>query len=623
LIKKAKEGDPGDKINIVATLQSDADLQVLEESVKRLGGQLRVHLPKVRQVVLEVPVGQIPYLPGVMGLNYVTPDRSIDALASHLNTTTGASLVQPSDNGTSLVSLLTGMGTYDGGGVAVAVIDSGIEGEQFDLRDGGYRRTVLHVNFAGSGSVNDPYGHGTHVAGLIAGNGYSSKQVGLDYTGIAPKARLVNLRVLDDWGRGTLSGVITAIDWSIANARTYNIKVLNMSIAAPPIDSYRDDPLCQAVERASRAGLVVVAAAGNFGIGPDGQEVYGGITSPGISPAAITVGATDTRGTNVRSDDTVATFSSRGPTRSHSFDPLTGEAVYDNQAKPDLVAPGTKDISLERADSTIIKYVPSLHVYTRSDNKMSRYMMMSGTSMSTGVVSGTVALMLQANPSLTPNMVKAILMYTAQRMNGPDLFEQGAGQLNVAGAVRLAAAMRKDLGSVPAGARTIYTGVLPSTQNNIAGETVVWGQGLIWNFGWLFGTSTMLYQQEAFAQGLIWNGWLGDRLSLGLWGAGVSYRDGLFSDTHVVYGQSGQWSSVVWDQGTQTSNGLWFYDDLAASGVPWRDRVMVDDFYSVDSAGLIWNFYRMDGTGLIWNRYVCDVGLIWNLWSYFGFGGGY
>src|SRR5438034_7006291 len=153
-------------------------------------------------------------------------------------------------------------------------------------------------------------GHGTHVAGIIAGQQGRTSDT-RKYSGVAPGAYLVNLRVLGDDGSGTASDVIEAIDWAIDHRADYNIGVINLSLGAPVLQPDRDDPLCEAVERAVRAGITVVAAAGNFGKLPDGQAVRGGIVSPGNSPWAITVGALDTHGTPERSDDTVASYSSR------------------------------------------------------------------------------------------------------------------------------------------------------------------------------------------------------------------------------------------------------------------------------------------------------------------------
>ncbi|MGH9798091.1 MAG: S8 family peptidase, partial [Candidatus Polarisedimenticolia bacterium] len=440
---------PDDRVTVVVNLQNGWQAHEPLDRIHDLGGDVRSSLKHVRQLVVEIPLGAVEALAGVPGLEYVAPDRVVRGLSSHIATTTGADQIYPPRIGSALSGFLMsgGLVGYDGSGIGVAVVDSGVDPEHFDLRDGGRRRVVHSADFVRSGPSDDPYGHGTHVAGTIAGSGSSSLQSGQDYTGIAPGAHLVSLRVLDQYGRGTISGVIAAIDYAIANQTRWNVRVLNLSLAAPPVDSHLDDPLCHAVERAAQAGLVVVTAAGNFGTDVYGSTLYGTITSPGISPAAITVGSVDTRGTDSRSDDRVAVFSSRGPTRSHRTDETTGEALYDDLAKPDLVAPGMKIVSLERADNVIIEYFPFLHVSLGADNPKSRYMFLSGTSMSSGVVSGAAALILQANPSLTPNMVKAILMYSAEVMEGADLFEQGAGSLNVEGAMRLARAMRKDAGT--------------------------------------------------------------------------------------------------------------------------------------------------------------------------------
>ena len=163
---------------------------------------------------------------------------------------------------------------------------------------------------------------------------------------MAPGAHLLNLKVLGADGSGKASDVIEAIDWAIANKSQYAIRVLNLSLGMAPTQSYRDDPLCQAVERAARAGLVVVASAGNFGQTEDGRTVLGSVTSPGISPFAITVGALRTQGTADPSDDTVAPWSSRGPTK------------VDHIVKPDLVAPGSRIVSTAAAGGALMSQYP-------------------------------------------------------------------------------------------------------------------------------------------------------------------------------------------------------------------------------------------------------------------------
>src|SRR5262249_30040134 len=153
-------------------------------------------------------------------------------------------------------------------------------------------------------------GHGTHVAAAAAGNGVVASG---QYIGIAPRAKILNLRVLNSKGTGSVSSVLGALNWLLTNASAYNVRVVNMSIGMPAINSYKYDPLCVAVRALVDRGIVVVAAAGNNGKNSAGQKVYGQIHSPGNEPSAITVGAVDTRGTDQRGDDTIATYSSRGP----------------------------------------------------------------------------------------------------------------------------------------------------------------------------------------------------------------------------------------------------------------------------------------------------------------------
>ena len=186
-------------------------------------------------------------------------------------------------------------------------------------------------------SDDDPYGHGTHIGATIAGSSPypvdSTSQA--PFRGVAPGAHLISLRVIGADGTGKASDVIAAIQWVIQNRKRFNIRVINLSLGGPAEQSYRDDPMCEAVERAVHAGIVVVAAAGNRGKDADGNSVHGLIDSPGIDPHVITVGALNTKGTARRSDDVLATYSSKGPT------------LVDGLLKPDIAAPGNKIVSAE------------------------------------------------------------------------------------------------------------------------------------------------------------------------------------------------------------------------------------------------------------------------------------
>src|SRR5678816_299677 len=210
--------------------------------------------------------------------------------------------------------LTRGAYTLDGSGVGIAFLDSGIFANHTAFKDNwGSSRIVANVNFSSSDTTDDRYGHGTHVAALAAGN--EARRNGA-YRGIAPGADIISVKVLDDNGSGQTSWLLAGLDWVKQNRTTYHIKVVNLSLGSSAIDSYRNDPVCVKVQELVSLGITVVAAAGNLGKSNTGDEIYGRIHSPGNSPYAITVGASNTLGTDNRSDDVIASFSSRGPTRS-------------------------------------------------------------------------------------------------------------------------------------------------------------------------------------------------------------------------------------------------------------------------------------------------------------------
>ena len=231
--------------------------------------------------------------------------------------------------------------------------------------------------------------HGTHVAGIIAGNGYSSRG---KYVGVAPKSNILTIKALDENGGGSSSKIIEAISYIIDTKDKYNTKIINLSIGTPANNTCDKDPLCRAVEKAVEAGLIVVVAAGNSG--PE----RGTILSPGTSRNAITVGAVDDKRTIDPSDDTIAPFSSRGPT-------------LEGLTKPDLLAPGVSINSL-------------------SNTKLDGYSALSGTSMATPLVSGAVALLLNKYNDLKPYEVKKRLLKSCIDIKDSKEM-QGIGMLNL------------------------------------------------------------------------------------------------------------------------------------------------------------------------------------------------
>ena len=310
----------------------------------------------------------------------------------------------------------------DGTGVGIVTIDSGVSAFHDDL-DGRVAHFADFVN--GEIDAYDDYGHGTHVAGIIAGSGRDSDGL---RRGIAPGAHLIVLKALDAAGNGYTSTVIAAIDYAITHRAAYNIRVINLSVAAGVYESYLKDPLTLAAKRAVDAGIVVVAAAGNNGRRASGEPEYGGIASPGNAPWVMTVGAANEMGTADRTDDVVAGFSSRGP------------AAIDKSAKPDLVAPGVGIESTTEATSALFAANPNARLWGTTPTRSEPYLRLTGTSMSAPVVTAAIALMLEANPSLTPNAIKAILQFTAEVRTGVDHLTQGAGFLNARGAVEMSRA---------------------------------------------------------------------------------------------------------------------------------------------------------------------------------------
>ena len=307
-----------------------------------------------------------------------------------------------------------------GRGVGVAIVDSGIA-----THSALANKVVAAVSFVpGDPTPLDRFGHGTHVAGIVAGQGSAAASVTDRYQGgIAPGAHLISVKVLDREGSGRTSDVIAGLDWVVAHKADYGIRIVNLSLGHSVTEPSLTDPLNAAVVRAVASGILVVASAGNQGKDAEGRQVLGSITSPGNSPHAVTAGATNMWDTVARNDDTVTTYSSRGPTK------------YEFAAKPDVVAPGNKIVSLEAAGSFLANTYPSEHVAGHGSNA---YRRMSGTSMAAGMVSGAAALILEAAPGLTPRHVKMVLQAGASPMLREGLVASGAGSVNVWASRRMA-----------------------------------------------------------------------------------------------------------------------------------------------------------------------------------------
>ena len=475
---------------------ADAD----HRDVVNRGGSFTRHLHLINGDVYTLPASALAALANNPRVAYISPDRKISGKLDLTTATVNAPVAWQSN--------------LDGSGIGVAVIDSGISSHPDLTYSDGTSRVVYNQDFTGTGTSDDQYGHGEHVAGIVAGNGASSTCPTCKRTlmGMAPNANLINLRVLDQNGEAADSAVIAALTQAIALASTYNIRVINLSVGRPVFESYTQDPLCQAVEAAWQAGIVVVVAAGNEGRDNSvGENGYGTITAPGNDPYVITVGAMKDEGTPDRTDDLVASYSSKGPTS------------VDLIIKPDIVAPGNLTVSLlaSPTDTIATNYpgnlIPNTYYDSAGDGSTSNfYIAMSGTSMATPVVSGAVALLLQAQPGLTPDQVKATLMLTAfktfpqsSQATEPttgtvytdyyDIFTIGAGYLDIAAALANTTPFSGTaLSPIAVYDPTSDTAEVSCSSSSICADSPLWGTEAIWGTSvFVNGTQTIWGAQVA------------------------------------------------------------------------------------------------------------------------------
>ena len=373
--------------------------------VGKSGGTIKHDLPLIKGFSANLPVSVLKELAEDDEVTRISYDSEVHVC---LETATAA-----------INAPATWLQGFTGKGITVAVIDTGIYPHP-DLTQPS-NRIIAFKDFINKKSLPyDDNGHGTHVAGIIAGNGGMSNG---QYKGVAPQANLVGVKVLNSAGTGSTSDVIAGIQWVLDNQSTYGIRVINLSLGAPATESYTIDPLSQAAEAVWKAGLVVVTAAGNTG------PATSTITTPGINPSVITVGAVDDRGTATYQDDVIADFSSRGPT-------------IDGLSKPDLVAPGV-DITSLASDTTYLPKKdsgsggkPGKAAQANTQGKPTQttmsnyYVTMSGTSMATPMLAGTAAVLLEQNPTWSPDEMKKQLTNSAVDL-GFVSNEQGAGMVKL------------------------------------------------------------------------------------------------------------------------------------------------------------------------------------------------
>ena len=509
-------------------------------AVVRAGGRVTQRLAVINGHVAVVPEASVARLSAHPAVASLTPNRPVTL--THTST---------DDLSTGPTSMFHIAGTVrarqawdaglSGSGVDVAVIDSGVvpvngltaPGKvvngpdlSFESGDEGLR----HL---------DTYGHGTHMAGIIAGRDDTVaspvRSASHDhFVGVAPDARVVSVKVADSSGATDVSQVIAGIDWVVQHGRSngLNIRVLNLSFGTDGVQDYRLDPLAHAVEQAWSRGVVVVVSAGNSGFG-DRK-----LNNPAYDPYVLAVGGTDGRGTVSRDDDVVAGWSSRG------------EAAR----RPDLVAPGSSVVSLRDPGSRIDVDNPGGRVGDR-------FFRGSGTSQAAAVVSGAAALLLQQRPGLTPDQVKALLTSSARHLTEAAPEAQGAGMLDVA-----AAASAPTPVVTQSWPRSLGTGSLElargSAHVTVNGTTVTGEQSVFLTAWDATGWATSLLGGTTWSGGS-WSGntWTGNTWTGNTWTGGSWMGNTWTGNTWT----GNTWTGNTWTGNTWTGN-TWTGNTWSSSG---------------------------------------------------------
>ncbi len=508
--------------------------------VQRLGGRIGMRLGIIDGYKAVVPVDAVDEVILLPNVRAVTPDASVKLLHS-VDGFDGAS-----DTG-SIYNVTKSIKAHDvwrngitGQGVDVALIDSGVinvnglttPGKIINGPDLSFESQSDNVRYL------DTFGHGTHMAGLIAGKGDNVSSTS-DYTnhdrfvGVAPDSRILSVKVAQADGATDVSQVIAAIDWVVQhrNDNGMNVRVLNLSFGTDGVQDYQLDPLSYAAEVAWRKGIVVVVAAGNSGYGT------AKLNNPAYNPYVLAVGADDTRGTFATDDDTIPDWSSRG----------------DGTRNPDVVAPGKSLQSLRVPGSFIDAQYPLGRIN-------SRFFRGSGTSQATAIVSGAAALLLSQRPTLTPDQVKRLLMLSASPLPAADTVAQGSGLINLKAA---AAAPTPN-----------YTQTWPASSGTGSLEASR-GSSHLTNNG-----VDLVGEQDIFG-----NAWSGTTWSGTSWG-GTSWSGG---DWNGTTWSGGCWCGTTWS-GTTWSGTTW-------SGTSWSGTTWSGTSWSGTSwSGTSWSGTSWSGT---------------------------
>ncbi|HXI03183.1 MAG TPA: S8 family serine peptidase [Candidatus Saccharimonadales bacterium] len=557
LIARRSTAGPLDKARVIVLMDGGA-VESGRDRARDLGGAPGRALGLVHGFVATLDQDSIETLAADPHVRRITPDRKVRPSMEFAGPAVGAPQLSRPEGLT-------------GAGVTIAVIDSGIYPHE-DLPG-----LIGYVDFLEPNAPfsRDRYGHGTHVAGIIAGQAHPDPSAeGLAFGGIAPGASLISLRVLDANGEGYVSDVISAVNWAVSNKDLYGIRILNLSLGHPVAEPASLDPLARACEEAWRDGLLVVASAGNLGVYGNGT-----ITSPANDPLLLAVGAADDMASADPSDDAIAPYSSRGP------------SLFDLYVKPDLVAPGHALVSLRSPHSSLDVQHPEARVSLGDGSAHGanepRYFRMSGSSMAAAVVSGAAALMLEGDPDLTPDTIKARFMAAARRMHTDSVFDRGAGELDLSaslafpGSALLAVSPEasEEGGLVELHlASDLWSSDGEWTLEELYGDPDQWNTALIVDNGLLADpcvTGNGLIWQGLGSEGLIWQG-----------------NSGLSTDTVSNEG-------LIW----QGNSGL-STDTVSNEGLIWQgvmsESTCTSQAGQIWQGGLIWQGQQTSGEGLIW-----------------------
>jgi serine protease AprX len=528
-----------------------------ERQIQYAGGTVQRHIGIIHGFVARVPEGSITSLSRAPGIHSITLNRRVHLQSSGFDAKHEAGSMYNVARAINADHLWKK--GYTGSGVGVALIDSGVvpvpgltvPGKVVNGADLSFESPADNLRHL------DTYGHGTHMAGIIAGRDSSvasgdEKKAKGEFVGVAPGAHILNVKIANAQGATDVSQVLAAIDWVVQhrNDNGMNIRVLNLSFGTDGVQDYRVDPLTYAAEVAWRRGIVVVVAAGNSQFGTSK------LNNPAYDPYVIAVGAADTRGTQSVSDDVVPSWSAHG----------------DASRRVDMVAPGQSLVSLRDPGSNLDMTHPGARMGDR-------FFRGSGTSQAAAVVSGAAALLVQQRPGITPDQVKALLMDTAAPLPSADPSAQGAGLIDMKAArdaATPAASQSHELstgtGSLEAARGTVH--VVDPNGVELRGEQDIFGapwEGNSWSGNSWSGNSW---------SGGTWNGnsWSGNSWSGNSW-SGNSWSGNSWSGNSW---SGNSWSGNSWS-GNSWSGNSW-------SGNSWSGNSWSGNSWSGNSwSGNSWS----------------------------------